>query len=464
MAVEASWNGHQWVTDDGQVVSSDPNWGAEPSGALSRGAKGFAETTPFNPMNWLSMLKDLPGTAKSMVMDPLNSAGDALGDFKNVVTGGDPQGRLSAALKGVTHSVGAIPLVGQPILHNVSEKWADGDYAGGAGSVLGLASGALMPEAVKGARNADYAGGAAAVGRGVSAAGRGVEAASNAIKKPGLSALPIATIVGGHPLAGLAEAAAPWVGEYAGKGLQKVGGALEGLERGARRGSMPEVADMGNAPTPTVTDMGNVPTPAGLLRPARFSEEKPMAPADGWESMTPNRGKLLSQPESPALAGLMDDGLEPQPFDVVGDEPGVPQEQPTSAEVDGLTQGMLQEEPAPPAEGFDLGDASEYGDLDAVMRSLEEPQDAQPAPPSPELPGSLAAFNDAPATPETGPSYTDWSAGMDDIINGATEADMPRQHSKGLGSSRPTNAIKDWVNKRRAAAQADGSLATEVVR
>ena len=96
-----------------------------------------------------------------------------------------------------------------------------------AGSLLGQLL--LAPEA-PGAANEVLASGPTAVGRGVSAVGRGAEALGKSkLAKIASKYGPMEAVFRGDPL-GVAAAAVPPILEYGGKGLQKLGGSLEGLD------------------------------------------------------------------------------------------------------------------------------------------------------------------------------------------------------------------------------------------
>jgi hypothetical protein len=187
---------------------------------LKRVASTFVRETPLNPLNVASALLHPLDTISSLVVEPVQHAASAVQHGVSAVRGVDARGneipsRLGEAEQLVSEGIGAIPLVG-PAIYHAADKIAGGDYAGGVGSVLATASGAFAPEATS------------ATGRGVGAVGRGLEVGSLAAQKlkpvPQFAALD-ALLHASPKMA--AVAAAPYAGEYAGRGLQRTGRAMQ---------------------------------------------------------------------------------------------------------------------------------------------------------------------------------------------------------------------------------------------
>jgi hypothetical protein len=109
-------------------------------------------------------------------------------------------------------------------IYNAADKLASGDLGGGLGSVLAIGSGFAAPEAAN------------VAGRGLSTVGRGVERSAVAIQnaKPLPALAGLEAILHASPKMA-AIAASPYVAEWAGRGVQRVGSALQRLKN--RRGS-----------------------------------------------------------------------------------------------------------------------------------------------------------------------------------------------------------------------------------
>ena len=216
------WNGSRWTPVQAPAQT------APEEGVLSRFFGGAMNTSPLNPMNLVRAASDIPGTMRHIIEDPLANLLKAGGDIKATVTGERPEGRLISALNAAKHIGGSVPLIG-PSAIDAGEKIGEGDIAGGAGELAGLASGALVPEV------------AGRAPKGVQALGRGMEATGNFLKNKGSvnvggMHIPVGTLLGtaeaamGHGPMGLATAAAPYALEYGGKGVTAAGEALEGLK------------------------------------------------------------------------------------------------------------------------------------------------------------------------------------------------------------------------------------------
>lgn len=220
-----AWNGSRWEAVGAAPTQVDPE-----QGALSKFLGGALKTSPLNPMNLVRAVAHPVDTLGSMFGDPLKNAAQVPGDLADVVTGerggGPIMGRVTSALEALKHIGGSVPLIG-PAGVEAGNKIGEGDIAGGAGELTGIASGALLPKVAGAAPEA------------ISKVGRGAEAAGTALKGSRMSlggiSIPMTglgaaeAMFGNHPIAGAAVAATPYALEYGGKGLQKVGGALEGL-------------------------------------------------------------------------------------------------------------------------------------------------------------------------------------------------------------------------------------------
>jgi len=215
-----TWNGSRW--------EEAPAAPAPEEGALSRFFGGAMKTSPLNPMNLVRAVAHPIDTIGGMVGDPFSNLLKAGGDIKATVTGERPEGRLISALNAVKHVGGSVPLIG-PAGIAAGEKIGEGDIAGGAGELAGLASSALVPEV------------ASRAPAGVQALGRGMESTGQFLKNKGSinvggvhipvgTALGALEALGGHGPMGLVTAAAPYALEYGGKAVQAGGDALEGLK------------------------------------------------------------------------------------------------------------------------------------------------------------------------------------------------------------------------------------------
>lgn len=139
-----------------------------------------------------------------------------------------------------------------------------------AGSLLGQT---LLAPKIPGAANAVLREGPSVVGRGMGAVGRGMEAVGTSkLAKRGGTYGALTELATGHPAAAAVTAVIPPALEYGGKGFQKLGGSLEGLD----------LSFKGRTPVPEAT----VPE-SRRLNPARFSTE------------VPNYGKQLDAIDGP---------------------------------------------------------------------------------------------------------------------------------------------------------------------
>lgn len=219
------WNGSRWAPVSAAPAAAEPQ-----EGALSRFFGGAMKTSPLNPMNLVRAAAHPIDTVVGAMTGPLKNASQVPGDLSDVVTnergGGPIMGRLTSALEALKHIGGSVPLIG-PAGVDAGEKIGEGDIAGGAGELAGIASGALVPKVASESPGA------------ISAVGRGAESLGGKLKKAGgvsvggvhvpISTLGLAEAVMRHDPVGLGVAAAPYALEYGGKGLQKLGGSLESL-------------------------------------------------------------------------------------------------------------------------------------------------------------------------------------------------------------------------------------------
>lgn len=198
---------------DAEVYQHAQSQGAGES-AASRGLSGFLSTSPLNPMNIVRAVAHPVDTLTGMVADPLANLLKVGGDLKDVVTGGD-NGRLIAGVNAVKHLGGSVPLIG-PAAINAGNKIGEGDIAGGAGELAGIASGALLPKI------------AAKAPAALGTIGEGLERVGAKAQKP----LSLASLVevGKNPVAAAGMYTAPYALEYAGKGAKALGKGLDSLK------------------------------------------------------------------------------------------------------------------------------------------------------------------------------------------------------------------------------------------
>lgn len=216
-----TWNGSRW-----EAAPEAP----QQEGALSRFFGGAASTSPLNPMNLLRAAAHPIDTIGGMISGPLKNAVQIPGDLKDIVTnergGGPVMGRVTSAVEALKHLGGSVPLIG-PAGVDAGEKIGEGDLAGGAGELAGLASGALLPEvAAKGPSALQKTGGL--MERGGQAMKTHGGMSVGGFKVP-LSTLGLGEAVLRSDPMGIAVAASPYALEYGGKGLSAAGRALEGL-------------------------------------------------------------------------------------------------------------------------------------------------------------------------------------------------------------------------------------------
>lgn len=157
-----------------------------------------------------------------------------------------PVDLVKGTVNAVVHPLDTLMGLGRAIAHPVDTAMALAKNPREAGSTLGQL---LLAPKVPGAANTVLAEGPTVAGRAISAVGRGAEAAGTSkVARIASKYGPLEAVVRGDPY-GLAAAAVPPALEYGGRGLQKIGGALEGLdlsikENPFRRGApVPEVVD-----------------------------------------------------------------------------------------------------------------------------------------------------------------------------------------------------------------------------
>lgn len=274
------WNGSRWAP-----VASVPAAAPEQGSALGRFFNGALSTSPLNPMNLVRAASSPGKTIAGMIADPLKNAFQVPGDLADVVTnargGGPVMGRVTSALEALKHIGGSVPLIG-PAGVEAGSKVGEGDIAGGAGELAGIASGALVPKVAGAAPEA------------ISKVGRGAEAAGTALKGSRFSvggvSVPLTGIgaaealFGNHPIAGTALAATPYALEYGGRGLQKVGGALSGLKEMVS----PSEADVsGNYKGPRAKGAGDVSEYNFPEEVGGVSAEAPLSPIEQFNRDNP---------------------------------------------------------------------------------------------------------------------------------------------------------------------------------
>lgn len=404
------------------IDPTDPHFGEDvpgeapaqsPSaGGLWSGVGEFINKTPFNPKNILDFLMNVkPDDMGRMVEHSYNEGKAALDHFAHAAGDNfgalglkpDPQGRLAALEKGLTRTVGAIPMAGPPLI-DIANQFADGEYAKGVGGSAALASNLLIPEAV-----AKAPGAAGATGRfiepyaqRVSQFGRGAEAAAEA--KPGLAgqvqqAMPylrkgaraaavegLGTLGGVHglgALTGAAEVFGPSAIRGAGHAGLAASKALQGLE------SLGNRISAGNAtPLPIVKDLGTVPDAADMgrpqLRPARFSSEVPTTPEGGWGDPSTDLNYQRRIPNNQQLL---------EGYHGLGETPTEPPGGWNSV----TTSPRQTPVPAGPSSAPEALKASFDDYVKQVEAGLDSPR--TPTPVSAELPASLQALDDQPTMP-----------------------------------------------------------------
>lgn len=207
--VTARWDGQGWVP----VADVQSSGLADP--ALARFLGGAASTSMFNPMNVARMVAHPIDTLGSLIGTQVGEGRKAYENFQ--------QGRYSEA---AGHGAAALlPVIGPAAAH-IGERIGEGDIAGGAGELTGLASNAFIPATM---RNTPRA--MTAVGRGAEAAGQTLmESRFTPYGALGL----LETALRGHPGIATSIAAVPPALKYGGKGLRAVGESLEGLRQAIR--------------------------------------------------------------------------------------------------------------------------------------------------------------------------------------------------------------------------------------
>jgi hypothetical protein len=382
---------------DAEVYQHAQSQGAGES-AASRGLSGFLSTSPLNPMNLVRAAAHPIDTVTSLVRDPLANLLKAGGDIKDVITG-DSGDRTISALNAVKHIGGSVPLIG-PAGINAGEKIGEGDVAGGAGELAGLASGALLPKIAANAPAGLIKGGALA------------ERAGAALRKP-VSLAGLAETFH-SPAIGLPMAAAPYALEYAGKGAQAVGRGLESLRDRATavepkprrvtrpnseipyrvQGELPDVTTTEPSPFDehpiNLPDSGPAtPTPGETLM-QKFYRENPMGDGrlTGRGDMTASPGGLsdlaklqkYKMPEkvaAPVEPEIPEFEFEGAANDRPGEYPPGPAARGFSMDEaipeftsEGASTGIPGDFPVgPAAPGFDIGPMTGYGPEQALLNS-----------------------------------------------------------------------------------------------
>lgn len=223
------WNGQRWMPVDETPAPAE----APQEGALSRFFGGAMSTSPLNPANIINAVSHPIDTLGHAVVDPLVNLFKAASNYKEFASQPGKGASWTPLVQAAEHLGGAVPLVG-PAAINAGEKIGNGDIAGGAGELAGLASGALVPDVVEGAPRAMQKAGGAMERGGTALATRG------GISVGGVH-VPLSTIGLGEALlrrdpVGAAVAATPYALKYGGKGMRMAGEALEGLRNPAPEG------------------------------------------------------------------------------------------------------------------------------------------------------------------------------------------------------------------------------------
>lgn len=209
--VTGEWDGSTWV----QVHDAPPSADSQ-APSVMRFLGGAAKTSPLNPMNLASAAMHPLDTLWNTVATPIDEARQAIKSGAETVTGSGANGRMVSAAEMFKHLGGAVPFVGKAAA-DAGTKIGEGDWAGGAGELTGLASGALLPK-VPGA-----------VADSLEGIGRGAETLGKSKPLARAQALAPLEAMTGHPLAAAASIAAPPLLRGGGRVMQKGGAALNGL-------------------------------------------------------------------------------------------------------------------------------------------------------------------------------------------------------------------------------------------
>lgn len=209
--VTGEWDGSTWV----QVHDAPPSADSQ-APSVMRFLGGAVKTSPLNPMNLAQAAMHPLDTLWNTVATPIDEARQAIKSGAETVTGSGANGRMVSAAEMFKHLGGAVPFVGKAAA-DAGTKIGEGDWAGGAGELTGLASGALLPK-VPGA-----------VADSLEGMGRGAEALGKSKPLARAQALAPLEAMTGHPLAAAASIAAPPFLQGGGRVMQKGGAALNGL-------------------------------------------------------------------------------------------------------------------------------------------------------------------------------------------------------------------------------------------
>lgn len=240
-------------------------------GAIGRFGSGVLSTSPLNPMNLVRAAAHPVDTVSHLVGDPLSELFQAGKSGLETVTGGDENGRMISGLETLKHMGGAVPLIGKAAT-DAGTHIGEGNVATGLGELAGLGSAALLPKVPAGV---DMAGRAtSAVGRGLE---RGGQVAIDFKHGGGFPALGALEAVMHSGPKGAAIAAAPYAVKYGGRGMQSMGGAMQGLAEVLGHGA-PEPA-MTPRPMPPAEPISrpapSVPDPFGGRRTNPVSAGSP---------------------------------------------------------------------------------------------------------------------------------------------------------------------------------------------
>jgi len=234
--VTGEWNGSTWVQ-----VDNAPSTDAQDP-AVMRFLGGAAKTSPLNPMNLGHAVMHPLDTLWNAVATPVDEARRAVKSGIDTVTGNGENGRAISAAEMFKHLGGAVPLVGKPLM-DAGDKLGNGDLAGGAGELAGIASGALLPK-VPGA-----------LADSMEAVGRGAEALGKSKTLARAQALAPIEAVTGHPIAAAASLAAPPLLRGGGRLAQRGGAALNGLLEATGKAPEAEVAAAAGDPAVRSTEV-----------------------------------------------------------------------------------------------------------------------------------------------------------------------------------------------------------------
>lgn len=236
------WDGHRW----NPVEETPPPAAPEPEGALSRFFGGAMSTSPLNPMNLVRAVAHPIDTLGGAFVDPLINLFKAAEKYKEFASQPGKDASWLPLVQSVEHLGGAVPVIG-PTAIKAGEKIGNGDVAGGTGELAGLASGALVPDAVKGTPGAmKTVGGAVERGGTAMTNARGISVGG--VHVP-ISTLGVAEAVLRHDPLGAVVAATPYALKYGGKATRMAGEALEGLRdnmNARRAASVPWQDENGN--------------------------------------------------------------------------------------------------------------------------------------------------------------------------------------------------------------------------